>query len=642
MELPADRLHQKSVPQIPRETVEQVLAATDIVDLIGQYLPVKRAGTRFQALCPFHNEKTPSFSIDPVRQFFHCFGCKKSGDAISFVREYEGLPFADAVRKLGERAGITIVEQELDPREEAERRRRGQLLDLHRKITAYYQKLLLEAPEAEHAREYLKGRGFSRETVEKWRIGWAPPKPMFIQWARQEGLRGRDLADAGIVKKTERGLYFYFRDRLMFPIANDYGDVIGFSGRQLEDNPREGKYVNTPETQLFKKSNVLFGLDKARKGILEQKSVLICEGQIDAIVCHEQGIPHAIAPLGTAFPAQHARTLRRYTKTAVLCYDSDTAGNKAVESAFMTLAADGIAVKVVAMPPDEDPDSFIKANGVDAFRQLLDQAGSFFDFRVRLAGDLSDPLKRSTFIDESASQLAVIQDDVARESLIQHLATRLRVGAPDLQGAVTRARRNARRPRPNRHQARDGKPSPPAVEPTPLDRRIGALCALALQSHEARDWLGEQFETLHELKEQLDGVHILQTILAERPDPASPASVNSFLAGLDEADRLALREETAFSEAAPEDPVDSATQTLADASALALEKEDARIKAALNDPQLGNEEAAKLFERAKEIADLLAGMPARALTNDRFTPRSRRSKAQKPWNRAGFRDERKP
>lgn len=630
------------MPQIPRETVEQVLSATDIVDLIGQYLPLKRAGTRFQALCPFHNEKTPSFSIDPVRQFFHCFGCKKSGDAITFVREYEGLPFTDAVRKLGERAGITIEERELDPREEAERRRRGQLLDLHRKLTTYYHELLLEAPEAAHARAYLKDRGFTRETAEKWRIGWAPTKPLFIQWAKQEGLRGRDLADAGIVKKTERGLYFYFRNRLMFPIANDYGDVIGFSGRQLDDNPREGKYVNTPETQLFKKSNVLFGLDKARKGILDQKAVLICEGQIDAIACQEQGIAHAIAPLGTAFPDQHARTLRRYTKTAILCFDSDTAGNKAVESAFLTLAGDGIAVKVVSMPEGEDPDSFIKANGVDAFRTLLDRAGSFFDFRLRLAGDLSDPLQRSTFIEESAAQLAVIRDDVSRETLIQHLATRLRIGAPDLQAAVGRARQAARNPRRRRFEDREAKPAPAVADPTPLDRRIGALCSLALHSAEARDWLGEQFETLHELKDQLDGVGILQAILSSRPDPASPASVNTFLAELPEPDRLALLSEPSFNEPLADDPVGGATQTLADASALALEKEDAHIKAALNDPTLGVEEAAKLFQRAKEIAELLAGLPARALTNDRFTPRSRRREARKPWKKEGFRDERKP
>ncbi|GAA5481572.1 DNA primase [Haloferula sargassicola] len=633
------------MPQISRETVEQILTATDIVDLISSYIPVRRAGTRFQALCPFHNEKTPSFSIDPVKQFFHCFGCKKSGDAISFVREYEGLPFGDAVRKLGERAGIAVVEQALDPKEEADRRRRGALLDLHRKLTAYYHDLLLRAPEAQHARDYLKGRDFTRETAERWKIGWAPPKEMFISWAKNEGLRGRDLAEAGILKKTERGsTYFYFRNRLMFPIANDYGDVIGFSGRQLEENPREGKYVNTPETRLFKKSNVLFGLDKARKGILDEKSVLICEGQIDAIVCQERGIPNAIAPLGTAFPEPHARTLRRYTKTAILCYDSDTAGNKAAESAFKALAGEGLAVKVVAMPKGDDPDSFIRRHGIDAFRGLLEKAGSFIDFKFELAAattNLGDPIEKARFIEGCADHLAVIKDDVSREALVQHLATRLRIGAPDVQAAVARAKKAARFPQ-RRSYGDPQAEKPEVVPPAPLDRRIGTLCSLALGSAAVRDWLGEQFETLHELADHLDGVPILQAILTGRPDPESPASVNTFLAGLPEEQQLALRAEPSFSDPLPEDPVAAAELTLADASALALEKEDAEIKAALGAPNLALAEQLALLKRAKEIEELMRGMSGRALTNDRFAPNARRPKRWDPRDSKDFRDKRKP
>jgi DNA primase len=633
------------VPQISRETVEQILAATDIVDLIGSYIPVRRAGVRFTALCPFHQEKTPSFSIDPVRQFFHCFGCKKSGDAISFVREYEGLPFGDAVRKLGERAGIAVVEAELDPKEEADRRRRGQLLDLHRKLTAYYHELLLNAPEAQHARDYLKSRGFNRETAERWKIGWAPPKEMFIAWAKEQGLRGRDLADAGILKKSERGgSYFYFRDRLMFPISNDYGDVIGFSGRQLEENPREGKYVNTPETRLFKKSNVLFGLDKARKGILDEKAVLICEGQIDAIVCQERGFPHAIAPLGTAFPEPHARTLRRYTKTAILCYDSDTAGNKAAESAFKALATEGLAVKVVAMPKGEDPDSFIRKNGVEAFRGLLEKAGSFIDFKFELAAsttNLGDPIDKARFIEECAGHLAVIRDDVSREALLQHLATRLRIGAPDVQAAVVQAKKAAKHP--GRRIFDDPKAEKPRViQPAPLDRRIGTLCSLALGSAAVQEWLGEQFETIHELAAHLDGVAILQAVLTGRPDAESPASVNSFLGGLPEEQQLALRTEPSFSDPLPDDPVVTAEQTLSDASALALEKQDAEIKARLGAPDLPMEEQLALLRRAKEIADLLSGLPGRAVRNDRFAPNTRRAPRRDPRDFNDFRRERKP
>jgi len=630
------------MPQIPRETVEQVLAATDIVDLISSYMPVKRAGSRFQTLCPFHNEKSPSFSIDPIKQFFHCFGCKKSGDAISFVREYENLTFTDAVKKLAGRAGVTIVEQALDPKEEADRRRRGLLLDLHREVTAYFHKLLLTSPDAAHARQYLKDRGFGKEMAERWQIGWAPPPNVFVPWAKSQGLRGRDLVDSGIaLQKEQGGLYFRFRDRLMFPIRNDYGDVIAFSGRQLRDDPKSGKYINSPETALFKKSNVLFALDRARKGILQEKAVLLCEGQIDAIACHERDIPHAIAPLGTAFTPQHAKTLKRYAKQALLCFDADSAGNTAAERAFRELAGVGIAVRVVTMPPGEDPDSYMQAHGTDAFRKLLDEAVNFFDFRIQHAtneGQLSGPQEKAAFTRECAELLAVVGDDVTRDAMLQHVATRLRLGAPELMSAVSEAKR---KPSPRRFERPgDKQDQPVVVEPASLDRRIGTLCTLALHSIEAREWLSEQFESLHELSAHLDGLPILQAILAGRPDPGSPAAVNSFLAELPEPDRLALHQEPSFAEALPEDPRASAEATLADASALALEKRDAEIKAALNAPDLKIEEQLKLLQEAKEIASLLSGLSSRAIKTDRFGPSRRPKEQKKPWEKDGFRNKR--
>ena len=252
--------------RIPEETIEQILAATDIVDVVGNYIPLKRAGSSFRALCPFHNEKTPSFYVNPSIQIFKCHGCGKGGNAIIFVRDYENLTYQDAIRKLASRVGITVAEESLDPKEEADRRRRGLLLDLHRMLSAYYHSLLMESPDAQHARDYLKSRGFGSEMAERWQVGWAPPPQIFVPWAKEQQLRGRDLVDSGIALQKERGgLYFRFRDRLMFPIHNDYGDVIAFSGRQLREDPNSGKYINSPETRLFKKSDVLFGLDKAKK-----------------------------------------------------------------------------------------------------------------------------------------------------------------------------------------------------------------------------------------------------------------------------------------------------------------------------------------------------------------------------------------
>ncbi|MBB5353586.1 DNA primase [Haloferula luteola] len=632
------------MPQISRETVEQVLAATDIVDLISSYIPVKRAGTRFQALCPFHNEKTPSFSIDPSKQFFHCFGCKKSGDAIHFVRELENLTFTDAVRKLAQRVGIEVEERTLDPREERERRQRGQLLDLHREASRFFHSLLLRSPAAAHAREYLKSRGFGKEMAERWEVGWAPDaSKVFLDWARDKGLRGRELVDSGLALQRESGgLYLRFRDRLMFPVRNDHGDVIAFSGRQLREDPRSGKYINSPETALFKKSQVLFALDRARKAILEQKAALICEGQMDAVACHEAGLEHAIAGLGTAFTAEHAKRLRRYTKAAVLCYDSDNAGFTGSVRAFRELAKEGLAVRAVRMPKGEDPDSYMQKNGTDAFRDLIERSQDFFDFFIDRAqgdGKLNDPQQRAEVATECASMLAEVPDLVARDALLNHIATRLRTGAPELREAVRRAGRKPSYARPERPSD-----SPAPVEappPAPLDRRIGTLCSLALGSATARDWLGEQFETLHELARYLEGVAILQTILTGRPDPESPASINSFLGGLPEPQQRALRSEPSFSDPLPEDPVASAEITLADASALALEREDSEIKTRLGEPTLPMEEQLALLQRAKEIAELLSSLPARAVRNDRFGPSSRRPPRRGPPDSKDFRDKRK-
>lgn len=292
--------------QIPKESVEKVLEATDIVDLIGSYIQLKKAGSQYKANCPFHHEKTPSFNVTPHSQRFHCFGCSKSGDAISFVRDYENLPFADAVRKLASRAGIHIIEESSDPNAERAGRTSGRLKDIHREATAFFHEQLMKNPAAQHARDYMKSRGFGSSMAASWVIGWMPDQPKaFLDWARSRKFTGRELIDSGLTLQRDEnnrnaGLYVRFLDRLMFPIRNEIGDVIAFSGRQLRENKNSGKYINSPETMIFKKSKVFFGLDRAKQPILKEKAALLCEGQIDAICCHELGIQHAIATCGTA------------------------------------------------------------------------------------------------------------------------------------------------------------------------------------------------------------------------------------------------------------------------------------------------------------------------------------------------------
>lgn len=621
------------MPQISRETTEQILAATDIVDVIGGYIPVKRAGPSFKALCPFHNEKTPSFNINPQRQFFHCFGCGKSGDAITFVREYENLTFSDAVKKLATRAGITVVEEAPDPKEDKARRQRGRLLDIHREVARFLHEMLF-TKEATHARDYLKSRGFGKEMAVRWQVGWMPERPqVFMDWARAKKFSGRDLVDSGIFVQKERGgIYVRFRDRLMFPVCNDYGDVIAFSGRQLREDPRSGKYINSPETALFKKSNVLFALERARKAVLKENAVLICEGQLDVICCHEQGIEHAVATLGTALTEHHARLLRRYVKSAVLCYDADNAGFKATEKAFRVLAAENIPVRVVRMPAGEDPDSFMQKNGPDAFRGILAKAGDFFDFvidRAAAENRLTDTQQRSAFARECADLLAVISDPVNRDGMINHVATRLRAGVPELRDAVLRAGRKSKFQSANRRQ--DEEPEPEKTEPARIDPVVAYLCSLALHSQAAQDWLGEQYETLHEAAEHLEGIPLLESILSARPDATSHAAVNSYIAGLPEDQRLALHSDPTFHSDPADEPVAAAEIALAELSAKVLHRRDESVKAQMARPDLPPEEMIRLLQETKQIAELLKGIGQRFVFNDRFAPS--RKPAAKPFQR---------
>lgn len=608
--------------QIPKESVEKVLEATDIVDLIGGYFELQRAGSQFRCNCPFHNEKTPSFYVTPSMQRYHCFGCGAGGDAISFVREYENLPFTDAVRKLATRANIPIIEQEETAEDRTKRKTRGRLLDLHREATAMMHELLLKDPGAAHARAYLKERGFGKAMAERWAIGWMPENArMFLDWAKSHDFTGRELVDAGIAYQIEEnnpraGLRVRFRDRLMFPIRNEVGDVIAFSGRQLREDPRSGKYINSPETNVFKKSNVLFALDRAKKPILNEKSALLCEGQIDVIACHERGIEHAIAPLGTAFTPQHARLIKRYTNQVLICYDADNAGLKAAERAFRELASAGIAVRVVRMPDGDDPDTFLKAHGEAAFRKLLTDAREFFDFKLEVAqaaGLIENPADRARVTDECISLLAAMSDETARDQQINIATNQLKTTSSALRDAVARELRRPKR-KFNADASDDEKPE--RKPPTPLDHQIAVLCQLALRSVAAQHALAEQFETIHEARRWLAGVPLLETILDASPDPASPAAVNAFISSLPEPDQLALASDPNVAGEPPSDGRSAAEHALAMLSSTVLQRRDAAIKAELKQPGLAPERMLALLQEAKEISGLLRGIGQRHQFDD--------------------------
>ena len=349
----------------------------------ARYLPLKRAGANFIALCPFHKEKSPSFNVNPHKQIFHCFGCHKGGDVFTFVKEYENIGFVDAVRRLAERAKIPL-EMEQNPAAQESRHLKDQLLQIHEQITQRWQNCLANEAAGQMARDYLAKRGVSAEAIKLFRLGAAPDAwDDTVNWAKS---KGHDLAlmeKAGLILKKGRqrtATYDRFRGRLMFPICDEQGRVIGFSGRILTGDEKTAKYVNSPETPIFTKSKVFFGLDKSKRAMLDAGFAIVCEGQLDLIACFMAGVQNIVAPQGTAFTDQHARILKRYVDEVVLCFDSDEAGQNAAVRSLDSLLASGLAVRVAVVPAPHDPDSFIKANGGEAFQKLIEGAQGFFDY----------------------------------------------------------------------------------------------------------------------------------------------------------------------------------------------------------------------------------------------------------------------
>jgi DNA primase len=430
---------------IPDHILEQVRQSNDIVDVVGSYFPLKRAGANFRALCPFHKEKTPSFNVSPARQIWHCFGCGAGGDVFKFVMQYENLDFAAAVRRLAERAGIRIelVEKAGD---QDSRDQRDALLRLHEGAAAFFQDLLLKDKAAGIAREYLKKRQISQETAKRWRLGYSPDAwDGLIQWAKAKKFPVGLMEAAGLVLRREGGEGYYdrFRGRLMFPICDEQGRPVGFSGRILTDAKDQPKYVNSPETPIFQKGKVLFALDKAKRAILDEKFAIVCEGQLDAISCHEAGMANVVAPQGTALTEQHARILKRYAEEVVLMFDADEAGQNAIVRSAEPLWQAALPVRVAALPAGHDPDSFVKANGAAALGKLVANAPSFFVFLLERLSKQYDPGtdRGKLKISQGAMQwLARVPSPILQASYVQQVAGKL--GVPE--EAMRRELANAR------------------------------------------------------------------------------------------------------------------------------------------------------------------------------------------------------
>lgn len=370
---------------VSQAQLDEIKARIDLGELVESYgYRVRRVGSRLVCCCPFHNEKTPSFSIDPARGFYHCFGCGESGTAITFVCRQEGLGFLDAVRKLAQRAGIKLEEKE-DPQAGV----RNRLFAAMNELAQFYHRCL-DIREAALAREYLEKRDLGPDVRKNYVLGYAPKGIETIsKWAAKYGFTLEELDKAGVIKMPERPGdrgYHRFGGRLMFPIADRNGRIVAFSGRQLVEDKHSGKYVNSPETLIFSKSAVLFGFDKAARHIAraENREVIICEGQIDCIRLHICGFPNSVASQGTAFTSTHAQMLRRVADSALLCYDDDAAGHKATVRAAGILMAAGLSVRVASLPDGDDPDSFLRTKGAGKFREMVaKRTESIVAFQVR-------------------------------------------------------------------------------------------------------------------------------------------------------------------------------------------------------------------------------------------------------------------
>ena len=416
----------KAANPLGQDILARIRAANDIAEVIQSLnVPLKKVGASYKACCPFHQEKTPSFHVRPQFQSFKCFGCGKGGDVFTFVMLREGLPFMEAVRRLAERGRVPLPER-VSWEAEGSRDRRKQLLDLHEKATGWFHTHLMRSPQAEAARKYLKQRAFKAATAKTFRLGYAPAGwDGLVRWAQEQKIDLQLLEEGGLVVKGNRGCYDRFRDRLMIPIADETGRVVAFSGRLLDAEAKEAKYINSPETAIFKKGRLLFGLNHGKRQLLEGKIAVVCEGQFDWIRCYEAGIHHVIASQGTAFTEEQARILVRHVEGVILCFDADAAGQKATWRNAEILIAAGLSVKAARMPPGEDPDSFIRKFGADPMKKILAEAVDVFEHKALLLADtlnMRDPINHRKVVLEMLPLLNRVDNEPQRQRIIQNVS----------------------------------------------------------------------------------------------------------------------------------------------------------------------------------------------------------------------------
>ena len=441
---------------IPSEFIDELVARSDIVDVVSDYVSLSPKGGSYWGLCPFHGEKTASFHVLPDRQLYHCFGCGKGGGVVSFVMELENLPYLDALRLLAKRAGMEFPEGDLD---ESGRRRRARLLQLNKEAARYFHSQL-HSPAGREGLEYLRGRVLSKGIMTRFGLGFAPESwDSLTKAMTDKGFAKGDLLDAGLaVSGKKGGVYDRFRNRVMFPIIDLRGDVIGFGGRVLGDGTP--KYLNSPDTPVFNKSRNLFALNLAKTTKLGR--IVLTEGYMDTIALHQAGFDNAVASLGTSLTEEHAQLLSRYFKEAVISYDGDKAGIAAAQRAIPLLEKAGLKVKVLRVTGAKDPDEFIKAYGRDAFARLLDKSENQVDYRlaqIQAKYNLEDDTQRVAFLQEAAQMISTLHSAVEREIYGGHAAQTAGVTPETMAQEVNRALKSRLRKAQKQQERRDLAPA---------------------------------------------------------------------------------------------------------------------------------------------------------------------------------------
>ncbi len=596
--------------------------STDIVELVGRYVQLRRAGNAWKACCPFHAEKTPSFHVNPARQTFHCFGCGVGGDAVKFLMMFENLDYPTALRRIADMNGVAVIEEEENPEMARQRRMRSRVIEANQLAADYFHRKLCRDRAADHVRAYLRSRELNIETAKAWQLGWAPGDFRELgQLAASRGIDHKVLTDAYLLGQGRSGSYPVFRDRLMFPIHNIRGEVVGFSGRIMQEGQDPRKYVNTAETIAFRKGELLFGLYKATGPIAKANmSVVVCEGQLDVIACHEKAdVRNAVAGLGTAFTEEHAAILRKYAKKAILCYDGDNAGIKASEKTFRKLAQAGLEVYHAALPNGEDPDSLIRSQGADALRTALENARPYLEVRVgmELEQIKGDTNARAALIPRMADLAAEITDRNRRDVAVADLSTRLNTGLESLREsveAIIRARKSAP---PANHYAAESEYEGDEAEysdtlndyaapviPVRLHACIRGIVELALRNREIQHLLVERIEDLVEPMETLSGGSILQTILETLPQPGNDSDWETLLAKLPPEQRAAISD---FSHDPLElpNPADHVEQVCSHSARETVRARIDTLRAQIRNPELSPQDGLALMQECNELMKML-------------------------------------